>query len=409
MWSERGVGRSALEITCGDEGKSQSWYIVSFPNMQECDKWMQHLRLAINLLESQAKNKRASLKAIGSRSRLSSSQSTPRGSPRGSPRRSSSGSSSGEFGSPFSSGGSASGGSASGSASGSARRRSDGESTRPSPLVSEQKVSAAPTVVHCPHCNEVLTVPANAHVMKCHFCRKVFLFRSGRSVGKPVYRDGYLGVVTKSGMFGRKTIKSRYCVLTNTEISMFKTMDVFLHQGESSVKMLVPISSDHSNVSRAPQNGKTDRRNTFLVETLGSHSKIHELNADSEEDAMLWIRAVETAMQPRGHSGSVSSPYQQQHQQQQQQQQHHHQSPLAPSHIQAYAAPLPRVPPEVPPLNQPARGGGGRGGSNGRSASSASSGSNVTAAVVIPAGIDPDTFLSLPKDIQDQLLRGELI
>ena len=281
--------------------------------------------------------------------------------------------------------------------------------------MSEQKVSAvsaAGTVVHCPHCNEVLTVPADAHVMKCHFCRKVFLFRSGRSVGKPVYRDGYLGVVTKSGMFGRKTIKSRYCVLTNTEISMFKTMDVFLHQGESSVKMLVPISSDHSNVRRAPQNGKTDRRNTFLVETLGSHSKIHELNADSEEDAILWIRAIETAMQPRGHSGSVSSPYQQQHQQQQQhhqQQQHQHQSPLAPSHIQAYAAPLPRVPPEVPPLNQPARGGAGRGGRNGRSASSVSSGSNVTAAVVIPAGIDPDTFLSLPKDIQDQLLRGELI
>ena len=64
--------------------------------------------------------------------------------------------------------------------------------------------------------------------MKCHFCRKVFLHRVGRTKGKPVHRDGFLGVRSKSGMFGTKKIKSRYCVLTNTEISMFKNMDVFL-------------------------------------------------------------------------------------------------------------------------------------------------------------------------------------
>ena len=190
----------------------------------------------------------------------------------------------------------------------------------------------------------------------------------------------------------RKKVKSRYCVLTNTEIAVFKSMDVFLHQGESSVKMLIPIDA-YTSVRPATSTNKIDKRNSFVVQpTSSSPMKEYELNADSQQDALKWIHAIESA---KGHSsgetggggggggGGRGEP----------QQPRFAPPNLAPAHVQPYAPALPSVPRGV---------GGGGGAVNGRSSRR---GSSATGMMVIPPGIDPDQFLSLPKDIQEQILR----
>ena len=186
----------------------------------------------------------------------------------------------------------------------------------------------------------------------------------------------------------RKKVKSRYCVLTNTEIAVFKSMDVFLHQGESSVKMLIPIDA-YTSVRPATSTNKIDKRNSFVVQLLHAHKGI-ELNADSQQDALKWIHAIENAKSHGsgetggggGGGGGRGEP----------QQPRFAPPNLAPAHVQPHAPALPSVP----------RGGGGGGAVNGRSSRS---GSSATGMMVIPPGIDPDQFLSLPKDIQEQILR----
>lgn len=166
-------------------------------------------------------------------------------------------------------------------------------------------------------------------------------------------------------------MKSRYCVLTNTEIAVFKSMDVFLHQGESSVKMLIPIDQ-YTIVGPATSTSKIDKRNSFIIKTK---EKNYELNADSEDDATKWIRAIENAKFSDNFRQNRSVP----------QQPRFSSPPLAPSHVQSHASPLPVAP----------RNGGGS--------------SSVNGVMVIPPGVDPDQFLSFPKDIQDQILRGDLM
>ena len=188
-------------------------------------------------------------------------------------------------------------------------------------------------------------------------------------------------------IFGTKKIKSRYCVLTNTEISMFKNMDVFLTQGESSVKSLIPIDS-HTTV-------RIKEYNIFCIETGGGGGGkriVHELNAESEDDAVKWLRAIETAQSPRltDNQRPPSQP--------------RFAAPtLAPSHVEAYAPALPQQPrqqnrqqPRQQSRQQP------------RQQSRQQQHNTTNSMVVIPPGVDPDTFLSLPKDIQDKILSGEM-
>jgi len=181
--------------------------------------------------------------------------------------------------------------------------------------------------------------------------------------------------------------------LTNTEIAVFKSMDVFLHQGESSVKMLIPIDA-YTSVRPATSTNKIDKRNSFVVQpTSSTPMKEYELNADSQQDALKWIHAIENAKSHGsgetggggggggGVGGGRGEP----------QQPRFAPPNLAPAHVQPHAPALPSVP----------RGGGG-GAVNGRSSRS---GSSATGMMVIPPGIDPDQFLSLQKDIQEQILR----
>jgi hypothetical protein len=199
----------------------------------------------------------------------------------------------------------------------------------------------------------------------------------------------FLFIITSLSLC-RKKVKSRYCVLTNTEIAVFKSMDVFLHQGESSVKMLIPIDA-YTSVRPATSTNKIDKRNSFVVQpTSSTPMKEYELNADSQQDALKWIHAIENAKSHGsgetgggggGGGGGRGEP----------QQPRFAPPNLAPAHVQPHAPALPSVP----------RGGGG-GAVNGRSSRS---GSSATGMMVIPPGIDPDQFLSLPKDIQEQILR----
>ena len=366
--SERGVGTFALEITTEVGKMNASYWVISFPDQKSREEWMRAILKLVDQLEGQEKRRRSSMarssrgstRRMGTKSSFHSPQSmTP------SPRTTH-----GEQKTPSSTGSDSSG------RYGRNRNVSDVSSTHSTSNNNHASPFTTPstsgTVVHCPHCNEVLNVPASAHVMKCHFCRKVFLHRHGRTVGKPVHRDGFLGVVGKSGLFGSKKTKSRYCVLTNTEISMFKSMDVFLTQGESSVKSLIPINA--STICRKKE------WNVFIVETPnienGKKWTKHELNADSEDDAIKWMDAIEVAKLPRNA-------------QRIQPQQPRFASPtLAPSHVEAYAPSLPEAPvvtAAAPVLGQTM--------------------SNVT---MIPPGIDPDTFLSLPPDIQEKIRSGEL-
>ena len=231
LLSERGIGASALEITFLN-GKQESWFVLSFATMQECDKWMQHICLAIDLIQSQDKKRRQSMQSSQLRRRKEAMSPTTHriGSFRTpSARSTGSATSSSSFDSTTTSNFGT-------SPSNSFRTPPDGGREDEHKLGGEEEDMQGEGdreggIVHCPHCNEVLSIPASAHVMKCHFCRRVFLHRPGRTVGKPVFNDGYLGVVSKSGLFGSKKIKSRYCVLTNTEVAVFKSMDVFLHQG----------------------------------------------------------------------------------------------------------------------------------------------------------------------------------
>ena len=385
--SEKGVGSFALEISTAFGKLNAPYFVVSFLNETDRQKWMGSMLTAIQKLNTQDERRRNSQarSSMGSMSSISSNRSSFR-SPINN-RRTSSGSTSSTTPSPRNGGGGSSGGGGGGGGGG-------GSQYTPSPLNRGEEKQRTPTsngkdstVVSCPHCNEILNVPSSAHVMKCHFCRKVFLHRVGRTKGKPVHRDGFLGVRSKSGMFGTKKIKSRYCVLTNTEISMFKNMDVFLTQGESSVKSLIPIDS-HTTV-------RIKEYNIFCIETGGGGGGkriVHELNAESEDDAVKWLRAIETAQSPRltDNQRPPSQP--------------RFAAPtLAPSHVEAYAPALPQQPrqqnrqqPRQQSRQQP------------RQQSRQQQHNTTNSMVVIPPGVDPDTFLSLPKDIQDKILSGEM-
>ena len=100
-----------------------------------------------------------------------------------------------------------------------------------------------PTTVRCYRCDESLVVPKDAHVMSCQFCKQVFLYREGRPIGKPIFHDGVLDrILSRRFSFGSNS-KTRYFVLTNTELSFYKTMDTFLTHGESASKGTIQINS----------------------------------------------------------------------------------------------------------------------------------------------------------------------
>ena len=206
--SERGVGTSALELM-SERGKEAPWFVLSFATVNDCDKWMQHICLAIDLIKSKETHRRISVQ---------NSRSSPmQGSSPDVRRRSGSGHSGGSGGNGGSGGrnrpargrtqsansmrSTGSTGSSTGSSSSNGRQIFTQGFEEQSPN-DQGGGDTQGDVVHCPHCHEVLGVPTSAHVMKCHFCNRVFLHRPGRMVGKPVFNDGCLGVVSKSGLFG---------------------------------------------------------------------------------------------------------------------------------------------------------------------------------------------------------------
>ena len=54
------MGTSALELM-SERGKEAPWFVLSFATVNECDKWMQHICLAIDLIKSKEAHRRISV------------------------------------------------------------------------------------------------------------------------------------------------------------------------------------------------------------------------------------------------------------------------------------------------------------------------------------------------------------
>jgi hypothetical protein len=180
--SQRGIGTSALEITTLD-GKSVPWYVLSFATTSECGKWMEHICLSIDKIKCQAKQRKKSIQSNrlkNLRKKLSNN-------------------------SIGGSGGSSGGGNDRSFTRNVSVNNINGNSgVTKEDNGSNSSSNGGSEFVDCPHCLEgPQGVPESAHVMKCHFCSLIFLYRPGRRVGKPVFNDGNVGIVSKSGLFGR--------------------------------------------------------------------------------------------------------------------------------------------------------------------------------------------------------------
>ena len=204
-----------------------------------------------------------------------------------------------------------------------------------------------PTTVRCYKCDQSLEIPDNAHVMSCQFCKQVFLYRAGRPVGKPVFHDGALDRLASRRFSFGSSAKTRYYVLTNSELSFYKTMDTFLTLGEASRKGAIPINAT-TVVDTDVGLGKGNILFTVQTRVPGmSDMQTEQLRAKTEVERGEWIASI--------HAVVATQQAQQ--------------------HPAVQAAPSP------------------------------DGAMVVQAPVVIPPGVDPEVFLSLPQDVQDQLLR----
>ena len=216
---------------------------------------------------------------------------------------------------------------------------------------------SAPRTVRCYQCDQSLVVPDNAHVMSCQFCKQVFLYRAGRPVGKPVFHDGILDRLSSRRFSFGSSSKPRYYVLTNSELSFYKTMDTFLTLGEASRKGAIPINAT-TVVDTDVGLGKGDI--LFTVQTTVPNApdvETEQLRAKTKVERDQWIASIyavvdgQRALQQR---------------------------PLSTTSAAISARVVQKAGPSAVVVNAP---------------------------VVIPPGVDPEVFLSLPQDVQDQLLQ----
>ena len=207
--------------------------------------------------------------------------------------------------------------------------------------------------VQCFKCKENLIVPDGDHVMSCHFCKQLFLFERGRPVGKPIFQDGPLERLTSRRFSFGSSSKTRYFVLTKSALGYYKTLDAFLSKGESGRKGAICINS----TTTANANNKAgDATFGFEVQTKlegsGGSTQREILLASSQSDRKSWISSIRFVVK------------------------HYHTSGYQ-------------------PVTSPTR----------VSTGNSQNMSVVSAPVVIPPGVDEDVFLSLPLDVQEEVLR----
>lgn len=255
---------------------------------------------------------------------------------------------------------------------------------------SNQSSSSQAGLVECPQCAGVLEIPANAHVMSCHFCSQVLIHRAGHRVGKAVLLDGVLNKRVKR--ITGSTSHPRYFILTKSELAYYKDMDTFVSAGESSARGVALLGSRSEVTNKEFRSGPG-----FLVTSRAgaghssdsSYNRVLELVASSGAVRDRWVARIQSAIQGVRDRIAASTP-----------------TSTASSSgwalsprmsVSSSAGGTPRrashfTPPATPMSAQIVTPG-----------SQASQ--NVSGHIqVIPPGVDPDVFLQLPSEVQQEII-----